>query len=339
MKDKPLPLGKLPYALLGDMLDRFGARTDPRVVMGPRFGEDAAVIEMPDCYLVTKTDPVTFATEDIGWYAVNVNANDIATRGASPKWFMATVLLPESGATESLVESIFSQIRRACDDLNVTVVGGHTEVTHGLDRPIVSGCMLGEVAKDGLVTTSGAKPGDAVILTKGIVIEGTAIIAREKKAELCRLGYGEDYLKICADFLYTPGISVVKDALIAADVGVSAMHDPTEGGLAAGLYEIAEASGVGIHVDRRNIPLLMEAEILCGEYGLDPMGTLTSGTLLIAAPPENADSIGERLNTAGIRSAVIGEVRDRDYGLKIGAGGRETELAFSSRDEITRIFE
>ena len=198
MKDTPLPTGKLSYNLLGDMLDRYGARPDPRVVMGPRFGEDAAVIEMPDSYLVTKTDPVTFATEDIGWYAVNVNANDIASRGAEPKWFMATVLLPESGATESLVETIFSQIRGACDDLNITVVGGHTEVTYGLERPIVSGCMLGEVAKDRLVTTSGARPGDTIMLTKGIVIEGTAVIAREKKTELCRLGYGEDFIASCA---------------------------------------------------------------------------------------------------------------------------------------------
>lgn len=243
---KTLPLGKIHYSLFESLLKKFGKPFDPRVIVGPSVGEDAAVIEYPDRYLVTKTDPITFATDNIGWYAVNVNANDIATTGATPKWFMATILLPEGKTTQDDIAKIFSQIANAAKALKIIVIGGHTEVSHGLERPIIVGSMLGEVAKDKLVKTSGAKPGDLIILTKGIVIEGTSIIAREKYRELLKRGYDEQFLERCRDFLYKPGLSVVQDALLANESEVHAMHDPTEGGVSAGLYEIGYASKVGM---------------------------------------------------------------------------------------------
>src|SRR6056297_662393 len=163
-----LPLGKLDFSLLDKMLNKYQNKKDYRVIIGPKLGEDAAVIEYQDRYLVVKTDPITFATEEIGWYVVQVNANDIATRGAVPKWFQATILLPEKKTTEALIDTIFSQIYDACNKLNVTVIGGHTEISYNLDRPIIVGSMLGEVEKNELVSTSGAKPGDVIILTKGI---------------------------------------------------------------------------------------------------------------------------------------------------------------------------
>ena len=153
---KKLPLGKLDFSLLERLLGKYQSKTDSRVIIGPKLGEDAAVIDFPDRYLVAKTDPITFATEEIGWYAVQVNANDIATRGAVPKWFQATILLPENKTTEELVANIFSQIQNACEELNITIIGGHTEVSYNLDRPIIVGCMLGEVEKHKLVSTSGA---------------------------------------------------------------------------------------------------------------------------------------------------------------------------------------
>ena len=144
-RNASLPAGKRPHALLDQFLRRF-APSDPRLIVGPQMGEDAAVIDMGDRYLVAKTDPITFATEEIGWYAVNVNANDIAVMGAEPRWFLATILLPQGRATEALAEAIYGQIADACDQLNVVLAGGHTEITVGLERPIISGCMLGEVA-------------------------------------------------------------------------------------------------------------------------------------------------------------------------------------------------
>src|SRR5437667_7455892 len=209
-----LPIGKLGAETLQAIFDKHPLR-DPRVVVGPKVGEDAAVIDMGDRYLVATTDPITFATDEIGWYALQVNANDVAVRGARPRWFLATLLLPPGATTEAAVASLFDQLHAACDELDVALVGGHTEVTHGLDRPIVVGAMLGEVAKDRLVTTGGAPVGDAAVLTKGGPLEGAAIIAREKEAELRARGVSPATIRKARNFLRAPGLSVLPEVEIA----------------------------------------------------------------------------------------------------------------------------
>ncbi|MFW6149058.1 MAG: AIR synthase family protein [Atribacterota bacterium] len=336
---KKLPLGKLDFSLLGKLLKKYQSKPDSRVMIGPQVGEDAAVIDYPDHYLVAKTDPITFATDKIGWYAVQVNANDIATRGALPRWFQATILLPENKTTEELIERIFSQIYDACNKLDITVIGGHTEISYNLDRPIIVGCMLGEVKKDKLVSTSGAKPGDVIILTKGIVIEGTSIIAREKQKELARRGYQKNFIERCQNFLYDPGLSVVKDALLANQADVHAMHDPTEGGISAGLYEIALASQVGMLIEREKITILEESRILCEEFNLDPLRTITSGSLLIVASKKSARKITSILNAYKIRIFLIGEIKEKNFGVQILTGEIIEKMKISAKDEITKIFE
>src|SRR5262245_9981138 len=203
----PLPVGKLRAETLRAVFDKLQPR-DPRVVVGPRVGEDAAVIDLGDRYLVATADPITFATDDVAWYALQVNANDIAVRGARPRWFLATLLLPPATTTDESVETLFSELASACDDLEVTLVGGHTEITHGLTRPVVAGTMLGEVDKTKLVTTGGAQVGDAVVMTKGVPLEGAAIIAREREAELRSLGVSPAVIRRAKAFLRSPGLSV-----------------------------------------------------------------------------------------------------------------------------------
>jgi hydrogenase maturation factor len=274
----PYPLGKLPPDVLASLLYNNPIR-DPRVVVGPRPGEDAAVLDAGGShFLVAKTDPITFATGEIGWYAVHVNANDIATTGGTPAWFMATILLPEHTADRAMVEGIFAQVRAACDELGVSLVGGHTEITYGIDRPIITGVMLGLVDKKNLILTSGAQPGDTILVTKGAPIEATAIIARERGAVL-ESSFAPDFLQRCADYLHSPGISVVRDAQIAVQSGrVHAMHDPTEGGLATGLWEMAEASGRRLLVNPR-LAVLPDSRAICEAVGLDPLGAIASGAL------------------------------------------------------------
>jgi len=336
--DSFIPTGKLPPELLRELLKKYAIR-DPRVVVGPGIGEDAAIIDMGDRFLVAKTDPVTFATDDIGWYAVHVNANDVACCGATPKWFLATLLLPEKSTTPELAESIFAQLAEACEQLGVSLCGGHTEITHGLDRPIVVGQMLGEVPRDGYLTSGGALIGDALILTKGIAIEGTAIIAREKREELLD-AVSEAVLDRCAKLLRSPGISVVRDAAIAQEAGgVHALHDPTEGGIATGLWELSEASAVGIVVDQWRLPVLSECAAMCQYLGLDPLGLIASGSLLIAAAKERADSTVERLQSHGIAATQIGEVVPRECGCRLRSeDGTQQPLPVFARDEITRLF-
>ena len=334
---KTLPVGKLSSKMLGRLIGKYCSSSDKRIAVGPAIGEDAAVIDFGDKYLVAKTDPVTFTTEETGWYAVNINANDIAVRGAKPRWFMSSILLPENLTSETLVEKIFSQIADACNELDISVTGGHTEITHDIHRPVIAGCMFGEVRKDKLITTSGAKTGDAIIITKGIVIEGTSIIASMKEKELLKRGYSRNFIEKSKKYVHRPGISVVKDALLACDtVPVHCMHDPTEGGLAQGLYEIAYASETGLYVEENAIPILREAGMLCREFSLDPMGTLTSGTLVVTVAPEYADRLIEAYHQKKIPACVIGYITKK--GMKIKKGGKTVRLRHSETDEITKLF-
>ena len=332
----PLPLGKLRPAFLADLFARHVSR-DPRVVVGPRVGEDAAVLDMGDRYLVATTDPITFVTEDLGWYALVVNANDVAVRGAAPRWFLATCLLPEGRTTESEVTALFAQLGAACQAQGVALVGGHTEVTPGLDRPIVVGTMLGEVEKARLVTTGGARPGDALVLTKGVPVEGTSIIARMRTAELRARGYDDAWLARARGMLAR--LSVVPEALLAAAlVPVHAMHDPTEGGVATALWEVADAAGVGLAVEAERIPVLPEGAALCREFGLDPLGTIASGALLLALAPTDAGIVLHALAREGIDAAFIGRVVSREAGVVLTRGGQPEPLPRFDQDEITRLF-
>lgn len=333
-----LKSGKLPSDLLHRLLTTY-TKADPRVIVGAAVGEDAAVIDMGDRYLIAKSDPITFATDAIGYYAVVVNANDIATRGGQPRWFLATLLLPEHHTTEVVIERIFAQIAEACDAFGIGLIGGHTEVTYGLDRPILSGHMLGEVSPDALVTTKGAQVGDSLLITKGICIEGTSIIAREREADLRRRGFPQALIQRAKNFLYDPGISVVRDAQVACGAGqVHAMHDPTEGGLAMAIHELATAAQVGAVIEADHIPVREEAALLCQAFGLDPLGTIASGALLIAAAPAEAAMIQCALHEYGITCAKIGHLVPSSEGVVMQTGQRRQPLPLFVRDEITKLF-
>ncbi|MBM3264890.1 MAG: AIR synthase family protein, partial [candidate division Zixibacteria bacterium] len=289
--DKPYPVGKLPTEDLERILRRYACVSDPRVLIGPGVGRDAAAISFGATTLVAKSDPITFATERLGWYAVHVNANDIAVMGAVPKWFMATLLLPEGATTPALIDGIFSGLSEACQSLGVTLCGGHTEITYGLTRPIVAGHMMGETETGRLVSAADAKTGDDIVLTKGIAIEGVAVLAVEKET-LLRQTFPSTFVNVCRAYLDTPGISVVAEARIAMQHGgVHAMHDPTEGGLATGFREVCAAANVGGLIFADRIPVLPETETLCRLFGLDPLGLIASGALILAVAPDRSLSL------------------------------------------------
>ncbi len=329
------PLGKLPPDDLAALLARWPV-TDPRVILGPKPGEDAAVIDIGAAhYLVAKTDPITFTTDELGWYAVHVNANDIAATGGTPQWFMATLLLPGGSADRAMVEAIYGQVQAACASLDISVVGGHTEITYGIDRPIMAGTMFGLVEKTKLVRTSGAQPGDVLLLTKGYPIEAAAIIARERREQLSGR-FPAEFLDGCANYLREPGISVVKDARIAVQAGrVHAMHDPTEGGVATGLWEMADASGRQLVVDVAGA-VLPDAARLCEAVSIDPAGAIASGALLLAVNPGDARAIAAALEAGGIAAHAVGRVEEGPAAV-VTQGGQPLERP--ARDEIARLFE
>ena len=331
--------GKLPSEVLARLIGTY-THSHPSLVVPPGVGEDAAVIDFGDRYLVAKTDPITFATDAIGWYAVNVNANDIAAMGARPRFFLSTILLAADHATSALTESIFRSIHAAAEQLGIAVCGGHTEITAGIDRPIVVGQMLGEVEPGNLVRSSGLRPGDALLLTKGLAIEATAIIAREKRAELLRQGHAAGFIDLCSRYLENPGISVVRDAAIATRAGqVHAMHDPTEGGVATALSELATASGVGLEIDARALTISPESARLCRAFDLDPLGVISSGALLIGCTAASAPPIVSALQEEGIHSNRIGTAREPGFGLQLRKEGRLLPLPEFPADEITHLFQ
>lgn len=342
-----LSTGKLPPALLDQLLQRFQL-PDDRLLVGPRSGEDAAVIDyraaaLPPAgtLLVAKTDPITFATDEIGWYAVNVNANDVATMGARPRWFLATVLLPAGQTDAGLVEAIFAQMHAACADLGIALAGGHTEITHGLDRPLVCGTLLGEVAPADLIMTAGAQVGDAVLFIRQAPIEGAALIAREKAADLHRRGVDPAFIARVQGFLHDPGISVVRAAqFVCRQAQVHSLHDPTEGGVATGLWEVARAAGVGLQVDLAQVPLLPEAVTLCRIYNLDLFGTIASGGLLATVAPEAAPPLLAACRAADIPATQIGQVVPAAQGVQEWRPlqHRWAPLREFPVDEITKIF-
>jgi hydrogenase expression/formation protein HypE len=328
--------GKLPMEELSRLISRY-TQKDPRVIVSPGIGKDATVLSFGGHYLIAKTDPITFATDEIGWYAVQINANDVASMGGTPRWFLATLLLPEKKTTSDMVEEIFAQISGACQDLGVILCGGHTEITYGLDRPIVVGQMLGEVAPEKLVVPDRIEEGDDILLTKGIAIEGTALIARERQ-ELKKV-FGEAWIQRCQQFLKSPGISVVQDARIACENGeVHAMHDPTEGGLATGLQELAQAASVGLVVEKEKISIFPETGLLCQNLHLDPMGLIASGALLIVAAPQDSVRIIGALQGGGIPARRIGRIWEKEKGVKIRERGKLQDLPFFAHDEVTKLF-
>lgn len=331
-----LPVGKIHMDVLERLLASY-TRSNGRVVVGSGIGEDAAVIDMGDHYLIAKTDPVTCVTDEVGYYLVNINANDIAAMGGTPRWFLATILMPAQSTEEGL-ERIFAQISEGCTALGIVYCGGHTEVTTGVDNPIVIGQMLGEAGKDELKPTNEARCGDDLIITKTAAIEATAIIAREKYEEL-RGFMPEEFLQRARNYLYDPGISVVRDALLIKNCeGVHALHDPTEGGIATGIYEMALASNLGVEVLGDEIPISDETRILCNYYDVDPLGTFASGSLLIAASPSATNQVIGMLAEAGIAARKIGELVERERGMWITRNAELSPLIVYHQDELSRIF-
>lgn len=330
-----MQIGKLPPEFLSELLNKF-TPTDDRVVLGAKLGEDAALIDFGDSYLVATSDPITFASDCIGWYVVQINANDVAAMGAIPRWFIATLLLPED-TTKSIINNLFNQLAEACDALNISLIGGHTEITHGIERPIVSGTMLGQVEKGKVVFTSGARPGDSIILTKKIAIEGTSIVAREFGSKLLNAGVDPKVISKAKNLLFDPGISVVEEAILACEsVKVHSMHDPTEGGIATGLTELATAAGVGLLINREEIPVLTECRQFCDLLGIDPLGMLSSGSLLLTVASGDARELIDIFKHNGISASEIGTCTVTSEGTKLITDGYSKPLPTFEKDELAR---
>lgn len=311
-----------PAALAADVFSRTG-HPDPAVIQGPAYGEDTAAIDLGDETLVVSSDPISLAASRVGTLGVHVACNDIAVAGADPSWLSVVIVLPGEG----VLDEITAQLHDAATDLEVAIVGGHTEYDSSRDRPFLSLTAMG--VTDRFVPTGGASPGDDVILTKGAGIEGTAIVASDFADDL-----PVDDAVLAAARSFFDDLSVLPDARAVRDVA-TAMHDPTEGGVIDGLLELATASGVAIDVDRDAVPIREETRAVCAPLDLDPLSIFGSGALLAAVPPAETDTALTALADAGIDAAVIGTAVEDDPALVL-SGERITEPV---RDGLYALWE
>jgi len=332
-----LPKGKVPLDILRDVVFKnLGARRS-EVRLGPSAGVDGAIIDVGEKSLVVSADPITGALERIGWLSVNVNANDIATFGVEPAFLLSVILLPENTGRET-VESISTQMSAAATELGMAIVGGHCETTPGLANPIVVGCAMGLTERGNYVTAAGAKLGDKIVLTKSAGIEGTAILASDREDQL-RNHVGRAALDRAKEFYRQ--ISIVKDATVAfKSGGVHAMHDPTEGGVAGALHEMADASGLGVKIIQNKIRVQPETAEICRFFGVDPLRLIASGSLLIAVEAEHAKKTVKTLLDNSVPAEVIGEfVSDPEQRLIVHVNGRTERLVRPVADELWRALQ
>jgi len=333
---QPLPNGKFPNDLLEEFFGQL-APDDQRFIVKPGIGEDTAAIDMGgrDTLVVT-SDPITFVTDRIGTYTVLINANDIATSGAVPQWLMTTLLFP-GGSTPSHIFQVMSDIDQACRSWGITLCGGHTEISDAVRRPVVVGTLGAAMERTDLIDKKNMRPGDHILFTKGVAVEGTAIVAHAFADRLRDAGLGTE--ELAAGRNLADHISILPEAAIArATTGVSAMHDVTEGGVATALSELSAAGGhaIEIHLDR--IPILPQTARICAALDIQPLGLIGSGSLLIVCRPAAAAGLLQAINADGIAAARIGEVKQPGQGVTAFRNGTPVHWPAFEVDEIARLF-
>ena len=328
-----MEIGKVPEAVLKRAVFRQIHTRREEVLVGAGVGEDCAALQLgPDEVFVLSTDPITGTDKNTGELAVQITANDLASAGAEPVALLLTVLLPVT-ADEPMIRRLMKEVDEACEKLHIQVVGGHTEVTAVVNQPVISVTGIGKAKKGHLVTTGGAGIGDDVVATKWIGIEGTSIIAREKEQELLER-FAAPFVEEAKNF--DQFLSVVPDAAAAVKSGVTAMHDVTEGGIYGALWELAEASGVGLEIDLKKIPVRQETIELCEYYRLNPYQLISSGCMLMTAP--DGRRLVRDLEKAGIHATLIGRCVD-GKAKKILNGEDTAYLERPKTDELYKIYE
>jgi hydrogenase maturation factor len=331
-----LRTGKLPPELLrGLVLGRLGVRR-PETLVAAALGIDAAVVAADGEWAwVLTSDPITTATAGAGRLAVQVVCNDLAAMGAEPVGVLATLLFPPGVSTERIAD-LTAEIDAAARAANVEVLGGHTEVAPGVAAPLVVMSGVGKARRDRVLTAAGARPGDALVLTKAVALEGTHVLAGDLAGRLRAGGVSEEALRAARN--YADELSVVPEAGLAVELGASAMHDPTEGGLVGALWEMAEASGCGFRVLVERVAVREPTRVICAALGVDPLRLIASGALLIACRDGGAMVAG--LEQHGIAAARIGEVTAlQDGRLLVHPDRREESVSRLDRDELYRVLE
>lgn len=326
-----MKVGKLDSELLQKIVFNNIKLHRSEVMVRPGIGEDCAVIDFGENVLIMSTDPITGAASEVGRLAVHINCNDIATNGVEPLGLMLTILAP-IGTTEDEIENIMKQAGEEAAKLNVEIIGGHTEITAAVNRIIVSATAIGKQLKEKIIKTSGAKPNDKIVMTKTAGLEGTGIIAYDLQKKLSST-ISQEIIQNAKSMV--DNISVVKEGIIGGKIGVSSMHDVTEGGILGAVWEVCEASKVGCNIFRDKIALAEETIEICKFFDIDPLKLISSGTMLMTVNPKKEKELIEELNKSGIQAAVIGEITEK--GRHLIENNKKIEIEPPESDELYKV--
>ena len=334
---RQLNVGKLPSALLQRLIDRY-VPSDPSILIGPQVGADAAAISIDTSAIVVKSDPITFPTPEMARYLVNVNANDVVCMGATPRWLLVTALLPEHDTFEDDVEDLFRQLAAECRKLGISLAGGHTEVTSGIDRPLLIGALIGEANPVDILDLRNSQPGDHLLLCGSVAIEGTAILANEAEERLLD-AVPAPLLAAAKRLIESPGMSVIPAAktLISSDVVVRGMHDPTEGGIATAIHEVATVTHSDVVIES-TLDFLPETVAISSALDLDPRGVIASGALLAVVGPQSVERAKQALSAADIPVQDLGRLREATGRRPRVIDVDGLEMPVFHTDEVARYF-
>ncbi|MCX8130682.1 MAG: AIR synthase family protein [Clostridia bacterium] len=325
-----MEVGKVPNDILKSLILEKIKYTRKEVLLRPKIGEDCCAVDFGEYACVLSTDPITGAVNEIGRLAVHISCNDIASCGVEPIGLLVTILAPPD-TTEKDLDTVMTQICDTASLLNVDILGGHTEITTAVNRFVITSTAIGRAPNGKIISTAGAKPGDDIIITKAAGIEGTAIIAHDKEDLLIK---NFDNRMIDKAKGYVNSISVIKEGIIAGDFGASSMHDVTEGGILGAVWEVGEASHVGVVIDKDKIPVTEETKIICEYFEIDPLKLISSGCMLITA--KNGEELVQKLNSNGVDAAIIGKVTDTRDKLLVSKTGT-TEILQPESDELYKV--
>ncbi|MFP4015979.1 MAG: AIR synthase family protein [Halanaerobiales bacterium] len=327
-----MKIGKMPAAKLEEIvLNKIGYKRDD-VLVHAGIGEDCSVVDLNDQLLVISSDPITGASKNAGYLAVHVACNDIAAAGAEPIGIQVILLLPEE-IDEVEIANLMNEITETAASINVEVLGGHTEILSAVSKPIICVTAVGKVEKDKVCSSADAMPGDDIVVTKGVGIEGTYILANDYSDLLKENGVSVDIIENA--LTYKNKLSVINESRIAVRHGANAMHDITEGGLYGALEEVSQAAEVGFDLYMDNLPISEETEVISGAMKIDPAGLISSGSMLITVP-ESEDLLKE-LKCQGIKAAKIGIVTEKEKNIIIS--GEKKAFVWSNKDELWRLME
>ena len=328
-----LPIGKVPNNILKDVVFKYLGVKSENVIDGPHVAGDSAIIKVGNRnYIALKTDPITGAVKNIGRHAIIINSNDIISRGAIPKYFMATILLPPKSSIDDLKE-ICMDLHNASLELNISIIGGHSEVTDVVSSPVIIGQMIGEIDEDNLLDARNIDVGDQIILTKSVGIEGCSIIAHDHYNLIENL-IEEDMIKKAKNLI--DQISVYEEGLIARKIGgVKFMHDPTEGGLIGGLIELCEFINKGFIIYEDKIPIYPEVEMICKALEIGPLRLLGRGALIIICERDSSKELIDKIKTKNVNADIIGEIIGSKFKI-VKKNGNTLELSNETYEELWR---